>query len=53
MKPAPIAIALAAFAFGGWYLHDRFGSRYEMSPPTTAPDDNAVRFADTFQPRWQ
>ena len=50
MKPAPIAIALTAFAFGGWYLHDRFGSRYEMSPPTTAPDDNAVRFADTLQP---
>ena len=50
MKPAPIAIALTAFTFGGWYLHDRFGSRYEMSPPTTAPDDNAVRFADTLQP---
>lgn len=50
MKSAPIAIALTAFAFGGWYLHDRFGSRYEMSPPTTAPDDNAVRFADTLQP---
>ena len=50
MKPAPIAIALTAFAFGGWYLHDRFGGRHEMSPPTTAPDDNAVRFADTLQP---
>ena len=50
MKPAPIAIALTAFAFGGWYLHDRFGSRYEMSPPTTAPDDNAARFAGTLQP---
>lgn len=50
MKSAPIAIALTAFAFSGWYLHDRFGGRHEMSPPTTAPDDNAVRFADTLQP---